>query len=155
MDKNIIIRPFEMKDKKIIQDFYDNMGEESASFFNVNHGNEKRTMGYFDGSTKNTDFFIAEFNGKAAGLMFVWDKEKAVPWFGIAVSDDMQGKGIGTGMINYLKNYLYSTECGGILLRTAQTNFKAQGLYEKCGFEKIGIHPSGEFLYILRLERKK
>ena len=153
MENNFEVRAFIKEDKDLIQSFYDDMGEESSSFFNVNHGNEKRTMGFFTGETKNTEFYAAVENGICIGLMFIWDLEKSVPWFGIAVRDNMQGKGVGTAMINYLKEMLKSRGCGGLLLRTAQSNIKAQKLYEKCGFERIGVHPSGEYLYILRLER--
>lgn len=150
MNNDIIIRPFEDGDKAAVQAFFDNMGKASAGFFNVNHGNEKRVMGYFSNETNNHCFFAAMQEKRCAGLMFIWDIDRAVPWFGIAVADDFQGQGIGTAMIEYLKNYLSDNGYGGLLLRTHTENISAQKLYEKCGFEKIGIHPSGEFLYILR-----
>ena len=154
MTDEILIRPFEMRDRAAVQDFFDSMGQESAAFFNVNHGNENRCMSFFDGSARDTLFFTADYNGKCVGLMFIWDLKKSVPWFGIAVRDDMQRRGIGSGLIEYIKNFLFAKGSGGLLLRTAVTNTKAQGLYEKCGFEKIGVHPSGELLYIFRSEVK-
>jgi len=155
MNNDIIIRRFTAEDKTTIQLFFDNMGEKSAAFFNVNHGNEKRVMGYFTGETKNHIFFAAMKEGVCVGLMFIWDIDRAVPWFGIAVADDFQGQGIGTGMIDYLKGYLVENNYGGLLLRTHTENVSAQKLYEKCGFERIGVHPSGEYLYILRPEKRQ
>ena len=152
MPSDIAIRPLIAGDEEKIRSFFDAMGDESSSFFNVNHGNEKRVMGFFSGETKNHSFFIAEKENICAGIMFIWDLEKSIPWFGIAVRDGMQGQGIGKKMIDYLKSYLKDKDFGGLLLRTSQSNIAAQKLYEKCGFERIGIHPSGEYLYILRLE---
>ena len=44
---------------------------------------------------------------------------------------------------------------GGILLTTAQDNVRGQGLYEHCGFEKLGVAKNGEFQYVLRFPLKK
>jgi len=154
LNKNILIRPFSDNDKNAVQFFFDNMGGKSAGFFNVNHGNENRVMGYFSNETNNHRFFAAMHNNLCAGIMFIWDINSSVPWFGIAVADDFQGQGIGTVMIDYLKNYLSENGYGGLLLRTHRENISAQRLYEKCGFEKIGVHPSGEYLYILRLGKE-
>ncbi len=137
-------------DAPAVQEFFDVMDEESTAFFNVNHGNEKRTMGYFDGSTKNHAFWVAMQGNVCVGISFIWDLEKAIPWFGIAVRSGMQGKGVGTGMIANLCETLKAHGYAGLLLDTAKTNYAAQHLYEKCGFERIGTHPSGEWLYILR-----
>ncbi|MFK7691403.1 GNAT family N-acetyltransferase [Paenibacillus sp. HJGM_3] len=149
----INIREMQLEDKAILQDLFDVMGEESALFFNVNHGNEKRMMGYFDSTVKGLKFFLAVENNRCVGVMFIRDIDISVPWFGIAVRDGMHGRGIGTLLIQYITDYLKNREYGGLLLTTAQTNFQAQRLYEKCGFERCGVHPSGEYLYILRFRR--
>ena len=147
---SIIIRPFTRSDEAAIQEFYNSLGPESSAFFNVNHGNERRTMGYFDSSTKNHAFYAAMQGDLCVGVMFIWDLEKSIPYFGIAVRDDMQGKGVGTGMISYMTDVLKKSGYAGLLLDTAKENYAARHLYEKCGFEKIGTHPSGELLYLLR-----
>jgi len=39
---------------------------------------------------------------------------------------------------------------GGILLTTHIANLRGQGLYEGCGYEYLGVHTSGERLYLKR-----
>ena len=149
----MIFRRLNSDDKKEIQKFFDDMSEESASFFNVNHGNEKRTMEFFENGKPNHIFWVAEEGNTIVGLAFIWGFDTSIPWFGIAVRDDFQGKHVGTFIIENIFDFLKSNGYGGLFLRTAQTNFKAQRLYERRGFERVGVHPSGEFLYIKRFER--
>lgn len=143
-------RELKLSDKDMVRRFFDNMSEKSASFFNVNHGNEKRTMEFFYNGKTDHKFFIAYEDNEIVSLSFIWDIDTSIPWLGIAVADKYHGKGIGTSMINYVSEYLTSEGYGGILLRTSTLNHPAQRLYEKCGFERIGTHPSGEYLYIKR-----
>lgn len=151
---NLEIREMLPGDRALIEEFFAQMSEKSTSFFNVNHGNEKRVLGGFDGTTKGHTFFVAVKDKSAVGIMFIWDIDKTIPWFGIAVRDNMQGQGIGSSMMNYLKAYCKENRFGGVLLRTAKTNIGAQRLYEKSGFERLGEHPSGEYLYLLRFEKR-
>lgn len=146
----MIIRPLKESDKEMVQSFFDNMSERSASFFNVNHGNEKRTMEFFINGKKDHRFFIATDEKEVIALSFIWDINTSIPWFGIAVADRYQGQGIGKSLISFVFEELKNAGFGGLFLRTSAENISAQKLYEKCGFERIGIHPSGEYLYIKR-----
>ena len=131
--------------------FYRGLGEESTAFFNVNRGNERRTMDYFGPSPRpNHRYYVAETGGVVAGHLFIWDTDTRVPWLGIAVRDDFQGQGVGSFMLRSLFALLETEGFGGLLLRTAVNNLPAQKLYEKHGFEHIGTHPSGELLYLKR-----
>lgn len=146
----MIIRPLCMNDKEMVQTFFDNMSEESASFFNVNHGNEKRTMEFFVNGKKDHRFFIVTDETEIIALSFIWDINTSIPWFGVAVNDRYHGQGIGTMLISGVLRKLREEGYGGLFLRTSVQNIPAQKLYEKCGFERIGTHPSGEYLYIKR-----
>ena len=137
-------------DRDGVLSFFNGMGEESASFFNVDHGNEKRVMAFFEDGKPDHRFWVAEAEGTVVGLAFIWDLHSRIPWFGVAVRDGWQGRHIGTGIVNAVCGECQSEGRGGILLRTAETNRKARALYEKCGFEPIGRHPSGEVLYLKR-----
>ncbi len=150
--QNLIFRPMVQADRDEIQKFYDDMGEQSAAFFNVNRGNERRTMEFFENGKPDHRFFVAEDGGTVAGLLFIWDIDRALPWLGIAVRDDYQGRGVGGFLLRSLFDLLKSRGYGGLILRTAKNNTGAQRLYEKMGFERVGEHPSGELLYIKRFE---
>ena len=147
---NIVFRRMRPEDREGVQSFFDGMGEASAAFFNVNHGNEKRVMAYFADGKPDHRFWVAEADGTVVALAFIWDLDSMIPWFGVAVRDCWQGRGIGTGVVNAVCAECQADGRGGILLRTAQANRAARALYEKCGFENIGVHPSGEVLYLKR-----
>ena len=69
--------------------------------------------------------------------------------------DEYQGRGLGSFMLRELFCLLRREGCGGVLLRTAPDNAPAQRLYERAGFERIGEHPSGEYLYLKRFSREE
>ncbi len=148
--QKVCVRSMRPEDRFGVQAFFDDMGEESASFFNVNHGNEKRVMAFFEGGKPDHLFWVAEAEGLIVGIAFIWDLDFMIPWFGIAVRDGFKGRHIGTDMTRCVITECRARGCGGILLRTAEQNLAARGLYEKCGFENIGRHPSGEILYLNR-----
>lgn len=150
----MIIRKMQPGDKDKVADFYASMSEKSARFFNVNHGNEKRTMEFFENGKKDHVFYVAFEGEELIALAFLWDIDVSVPWFGIAVRDSAQGKGVGTAFLREIFSLLLREGYGGLLLRTATNNLAAQGLYEKCGFERLGVHPSGEYLYLKRFARE-
>ena len=154
---DFIIRPLQQNDKEQMQKFFDDMGEESASFFNVNHGNEKRTMEFFINGKKDHLFWVLQATENnqpvIAGLVFIWGKDTSVVWLGIAIRDSFQGKHLGQELLSFVFDYCKEHDHGGILLSTAATNHRAQKLYERCGFEKIGKSPTEELLYIKRFQR--
>ena len=146
----ITFRRMEPADRDGVQSFFDDMGPESAAFFNVGHGNEKRVMEFFANGKKDHIFWVAESENVIVGLAFIWDIDSRVPWFGVAVRDGWQGRHIGSGMVRSVCERCRAEGRGGVLLRTAEHNTAARRLYETCGFEPIGRHPSGELLYLKR-----
>lgn len=148
--EGIVFRRMRPGDREGVQSFFDEMGPESAAFFNVNHGNEKRVMAFFADGKPDHRFWVAEAGGVIVGLAFIWDLFSMIPWFGVAVRDGWQGRHIGTGVVNAVCEECAAEGRGGLLLRTAETNRAARALYEKCGFEQLGRHPSGEILYLKR-----
>ena len=146
----IVFRRMVPGDLAGVQSFFDDMGQESAAFFNVGRGNEKRVMEFFANDKKDHVFWVAETENVIVGLAFIWDIGSRVPWFGVAVRDGWQGRSIGSGIVRAVCELCREEGRGGILLRTAENNLRARALYEKCGFENIGLHPSGELLYLKR-----
>ena len=150
--QKLVFRPMARSDRDEIQNFYDDMSGQSAAFFNVNHGNERRTMEFFENGKPDHRFFVAADGERIAGLLFIWDIDRSLPWLGIAVRDDYQGRGVGSFLLRSLFDLLQGRGYGGLILRTARNNTGAQRLYEKTGFERMGEHPSGELLYIKRFD---
>lgn len=154
MMNEYLIRPMEAGDREAVVRFYASLGDVSTSFFNVNHGNEARTMEFFENGKPDHRFTVVVHGNEIAALAFIWDIDSAIPWFGICVNDRFQKRGLGSALLRHVLAQCRAHGCGGILLRTAKNNYPAQALYEAHGFEQIGTHASGEFLYLKRFERK-
>ena len=144
------IRKLEQGDKGQTEHFFSVMGEVSSSFFNVDHGNEKRVAEFFENGKKDHEFFVLDRDGEIIGLAFIWDVFSRIPKFGIAVRDDAQGKGVGTFFLTSLLLRLCEEGYSGVLLTTATDNIRAQRLYERCGFERLGVAETGQYVYIRR-----
>ena len=147
------IRSLRSDDREQIKTFFAMMGEAAASFFNVNRGNEKRVMEFFENGKPDHSFYVLEERGEVIALAFLWDLFSLIPKFGIAVRDDRQGRGVGTFFLTGLLDRFRAEGYAGVLLTTAKTNYGAQRLYEKCGFERLGTAENGEYCYVRRFEK--
>ena len=146
----VSIRGFGDGDKDLINAFFDQMGGESRAFFNRGDGNRAYAMRFFGGEAANNRYYLAESGGRMVGYVFLYEMDTAVPWLGIAVSEDFKGKRLGQKLIEHVVEVARAENKGGILLTTHTANFRAQALYERCGFKFMGDHTSGEKLYLLR-----
>lgn len=151
-ENGMVIRPFRDGDQPLVEDFFAVMGPVSTGFFNNNDGNHKTAMKAFNEEKPlpDSEYFLAELDGKMVGYVFCWETKKSIPWMGICVRDGMKGKHIGTELMRFMIDYVHSIGCGGILLTTMPHNIPAQKLYEKSGFEYMGIATDRELLYELR-----
>lgn len=147
-NNDLVIRPFVPGDRPLVEDFFARLGEEGSFFFNRNRGNERMTLSWFDGALKNIVFFMAELNGKMLGYVFLYDLDVKTPWLGIAVSEDAKGQHLGTRLMAHAEAYARQHHKGAILLTTHMKNVRGQALYEKSGYTRIGVHTTGELLYI-------
>ena len=155
----LTIRLVTPQDRDRVERFFASLGEEGTGFLNRGRGNEKTALAYCDGEKPNSLYWAAvhqtEDGEEFVGLTFIWDKDPMIPWFGIGVSEAWKGHHLGRRLIAAVREHCEAAGCGGILLTTAQNNFRGQGLYEHCGFEKLGVHTSGEFQYLLRFPIRK
>ncbi len=147
---DLIFRPFTPEDEAEVKAFFADMGEGSASFFNVAHGNERRTMEFFENGKRDHRFFGLFDDGRLLAYAFIWDIDRTVVWFGIAVRDGYQGRGLGGRLTALVLEECRKAGYAAVLLRTRADNVGARKLYESQGFEEIGTHPSGEILYMRR-----
>ena len=148
--EDILIREFTMDDRAKVEAFFDQMGGETRAFFDRGGGNRSTALKFFDGTAHNTVYFLAEQSGEMVGYLFLWDMDRSVIWLGIAVREGFKGKGLGRKLMNYSIEYARSQSKGGILLTTHIANMRGQALYEGVGFERLGVHVSGEILYLIR-----
>jgi len=149
------MRPFDKTlDAQRVRDFFDQMGGESRGFFNRGGFNARTTLDFFTPDAaeryKNHAFFMALDGERMAGYCFLWDLDKSVPWLGIAVAEDWKGRHLGRALMAYAEALAREKNKGGILLTTHTANLRGQSLYERCGYERLGMHTSGEFLYLKR-----
>lgn len=148
--ENITIRQIVPGDEDLINEFFDVMGPESAAFVNRNRGNQNNTLRF--AREQNTDrciYWMAEYEGKMAGLVFLWDMHTSIPWLGIAVRENLKGKHLGRKLIEHAKAYALKEGKGGIQLTTHAANLRGQLLYENSGFYRIGFHGYYNEVYYL------
>ena len=82
--------------------------------------------------------FIAKDNNKIVGFSFGYilthpDGESVFYFDAIDVMKDYQGKGIGTELMTYTKNYVEKIGCSEMFLVTNRSNISACKCYEKTG----------------------
>lgn len=150
IEKEIVIREFAHDDKEMVITFFKQMSGETNLLFNPGDCNLKRAMAYFEVEDKKTINFLAEYNNEMVGYVFLWENNMQIPWLGIAVSENMKGRSFGKKLMGFIEGYAKEHKKGGILLTTHVANLRAQALYEHMGYEKLGVHNSGQFLYLRR-----
>ena len=143
------IRALTPADESAVKKFFASLGNEGAEFFNKNNGNLNRCLDFFSGNRPFHEFYGAFSGCEMTGIVFIWDTDRRVVWLGIGVCEKCRGDGTAKMLMEHIFSET-ENRAGGILLRTAADNTRAQRFYEKCGFENIGTHPSGEILYIRR-----
>lgn len=157
--QNPTIRPLrehDAADLALMEAFFDQMGVETRAFFNLCDGNRRFMRESLSGTaSEQAIHWVAESNGKVDGYVFLTQIDTGIPWLGIAVAEGMKGRHLGEALIGVAKEYATSHGKGGILLITHVANIRAQCLYEKCGFSRLGIHRSGEVLYCWRTTTAK
>jgi GNAT superfamily N-acetyltransferase len=90
-----------------------------------------------------------------AGYVFFLDFNTSIPQLGLAVRDDLAGKGLGGYLVDFAIDAVKKAGKGGIQLTTHVANLRAQALYEKKGFVLVGPTKNGtEFFYLLRFCEK-
>ncbi len=151
MDVNtLVIRQFKTSDRHLVEAFFDQMGGETRAFFDRAGGNRNGALGFFEGKDRNTLRWLALEGDRVVGYLFLWDVDKGVPWLGICVAEDYKGKRLGRRLMQTAREYAEDAGKGGILLTTHVSNLRGQGLYGRCGYERLGMHTDGEVLYLLR-----
>ena len=155
MLQEVTIRPIVPGDEAHIRDFFAVMSSESVEFFNRGGENLTRALDFCQKQdTHERIYWMAEWDGKMAGMVFLTDLHTTIPWLGIAVREDLKGRSLGKKLMTFAKDYVLTQGKGGIQLITNLANTRAQRLYEASGFCKIGVHAEyGEWYYLLRFSK--
>ena len=158
VDKKLIealtIREINSDDTKKISDFFDKMGAESRSVFNRRDYNRRGVLKFIVKPDGTRRYYAAELDGEIAAYFFFLDYDSSIPELGIAVRDDLSGKGIGTYLVSLAKDMAKNEGKGGIQLTTHVANLRAQTLYESAGFVCKGVCKNGTELFYLLNFRK-
>jgi len=80
-----------------------------------------------------------EINGLVVGFVGIWIIVGEGNITNIAVHPDYRGNGIGDKLLSSLINLCYDLNCSLINLEVRESNYKAQNLYKKFGFNIDGI----------------
>ena len=105
---------------------------------------------------KNNFGFIAKTNNKIVGFAFGYillkpDGRKVFYLDAIDVMPEYQGKGCGTGIISFARDYTKTLNCYKMYLITNRSNVSACKCYEKAG----GINKADdEIIYVYDFKKK-
>lgn len=93
-------------------------------------------------SESNAYGFIAKENNKIVGFAYGYvlthpDYRKAFYFDAIDVMSDYQGKGVGTSLMSYVRDYAKSIGCYEMFLVTNKSNTSACKCYEKSGAKSV------------------
>lgn len=147
------IRLLVKEDRDKIDAFFRGLGEEGEGFFNINRDNEKNVYAFLDAELTDRIYWAAfaetDEGEEIAGIVFLWDISKKIPWLGIGITEKWKGRHLGRRLMAVARDYAEVACAGGICLTTSQKNLRGQGLYERMGYERLGVHLNGEFLYLL------
>ena len=124
----VSIRPFMQKDTEalvsIFSEAFGDMREESLELIEYNS------------TTEGLKLWTAELDGEMVGTVTT-RKEGKVQWVSaFAVAPNRQGRGIGTQILNWVKDYAIHSGEKTILLDVEIENSSALRVYEKAGFIK-------------------
>ena len=151
-DPGLTIRPFAPQDRAMVEIFFRNLGEEGTFFFNGDGINETPALAWFEGKSREHAYFLAEKDGIMLGFLVFYDYHYKTPWLGIALRQDAKGMHLGTRLMAFAERYARDHGKGAIILTTHKDNVRGQALYQKSGYTYLGIHTTGELLYIRYFE---
>ena len=125
---DLVIRQFQSKDTEALVDIF------SGAFGDMRE--ESLELIHFNTTTAGLILWVAEQAGEVVGTVTT-RKEGEVQWItAFAVAPNMQGKGIGTSLLNWVKDIALRGGEKTILLDVEVENDQALAVYEKAGFMK-------------------
>lgn len=91
-------------------------------------------------SLTNQNLFLKlSLGNKLIGYQVLMPIVDELELLNIVISTDYQGKGYGCFLLNHLVQYAQTNKLSRILLEVRESNLSAIHLYQKFGFEKVGL----------------
>lgn len=84
---------------------------------------------------EDREIYVSELSNEIVGVCSVYYDGDDIVLFGLAISKDNQGKGLGKDTLRQLVKSLYEDGKKDVLLEVDSENDVAFNLYKKCGFE--------------------
>lgn len=94
---------------------------------------------YLSIRSDNSTIFYADVGGKIVGFLVASETQFALDIYIIVVNEDYKNKQIGRRLFQALIQYARKKEIPEIMLETRKSNDPAIALYERVGFEKVGL----------------
>jgi len=102
---------------------------------------EQKVLANINDQSDSRKLLIIEANSSPIGEMSYREVDEATVQIGIKICDfSQQERGFGTSFLKMLIEYLFSERCyEKIVLDTNLNNERAQHVYEKIGFTRVGV----------------
>lgn len=85
-----------------------------------------------------SEVFTSKVHGKEVGVLALKVHEDGAEIMNVAVSEDFQGKGVGTQLINHAIHVSKAMDLSRINIGTADSSENQLALYKKLGFVEVG-----------------
>ena len=155
----VTIRDLVPGDMERILTFFDQMAGDTRAMFNRGNVNRIRVVEYLEGKRPDEQHFCAtvvvDGEEQIVGYTFLWETDKTIPWLGVAVHEKWKGFRLGRVLMGHLDTYAKEHGYGGLMLTTVPANIRAHTLYTNMGYEYLGTHSCGEYMYIKRYDMEK
>ncbi len=146
----LTIRRLAPEDAGTLAEFYNALSDESKRLFRplTEKTDKNRCLEIADDNKADSKYdLVAIIEDIVVGWAFVWGGEEPIEGtFGIGVSDEWQGKGIGRELMGRVLDACHDRRIFTVRLIVVQDNARAQSLYKQMGFTITGaqVGPDGQ-----------
>lgn len=129
ISKDIHVRPFENQDAdtliQLMHNGFGDMPEETEALIS------------FNTTTPGRQIFIVEFNRQIVATVSLVEDDKGIWVTAFTVDHSLRGQGIGTAILQWVKNYTVKKQRSTVLLDVEMDNLKALNVYLNAGFKPL------------------
>ena len=130
------------EDAGALAEYYNALSDESKRLFRplTEQTDKNRCLEIANDNKADSKYdLLAITNDKVVGWAFIWNREEPnEATFGIGVSDEWQGKGIGKELMRRVLDACHGRSIFTVHLIVVQDNARAQSLYKQMGFMMTG-----------------